>query len=63
MSNIIKDLIIKKHFTEKETKIIQNLFIIRAVSYWNRVENMSAINAEKIVLDVANSLRKKIINS
>lgn len=63
MINIINDLIIRKKFTEEEIKIIQNLFIIRAVSYWNKVKNMSAINSEKIILTVANNLRNKLINN
>lgn len=63
MINIIRDLIIKRKFTEEETKIIQNLFIIRAVSYWNKVEKMSAMNSEKIILTVANNLRNKLTNN
>lgn len=62
MANIINDLIIRKKFTEEEFKIIQNLFIIRAVSYWNKVENMSAIDSERTILTVANNLRNRLIN-
>ena len=58
---LIQKLSKREKFSSKELKIFVDLFIIRAVSYWNRVEKMSAINSEKIVLNLAEDLRKKVI--
>ena len=62
MTNIINNLIVRKNFNEEEKQIIQDLFIIRAVSYWNRIEKISAKSSEEIILTVAENLRKKLIN-
>lgn len=38
-----------------------DIFIIRAVSYWNKVEKLSAMDSEKIIINVATRLRKDVL--
>lgn len=38
-----------------------DIFIIRAVSYWNRAQRISAIDAEKIITNMSENLRKHVL--
>lgn len=63
MMIFLQNLVAKREFKKEEKQIFQDLFIIRAVSYWNRVEKISAKSSEEIILNVANNLRQKLIKN
>ena len=58
--------LIKKIINEEDVKNVDlesfvDIFIIRAVSYWNRAQKVSAIDAEKIITNVSEKLREQIL--
>lgn len=61
MYNLLENLINCTEIEDSQIKDFVDLFIIRAVSYWNEVENISAVNSEKKIINVAESLRKKML--
>ena len=51
----------KKHqFTEDEISDFVDIFILRAVTYWGEVEYKKSIEAERIVVQVAEKLRDEV---
>ena len=59
MYNLINKIIKDKNMKDFESFV--DIFIIRAVSYWNRAQRISAIDAEKIITNMSENLRKKVL--
>lgn len=63
MYNLINKTIKDKNIKDIEFESFVDIFIIRAVSYWNRAQRISAIDAEKIITKIAENLRRHILNA
>ena len=61
MYNLINRIIEDKNMKDTDFESFVDIFIIRAVSYWNRAQKISAIDAEKIITNVSKNLRKQIL--
>lgn len=61
MYNLVDEIIENKNMKDISFESFVDIFIIRAVSYWNRAQRMSAIEAEKIVTNMSENLRKKVL--
>lgn len=61
MYNLINNIINDKNMNDTDFENFIDIFIIRAVSYWNRTQKISAIDAEKIIINVSKNLRKKVL--
>lgn len=61
MYNLINKTIKDKNIKDIEFESFVDIFIIRAVSYWNRVQRISAIDAEKIITKIAENLRRQVL--
>ena len=61
MYNLIDEIIENKNMKDNNFESFVDIFIIRAISYWNRVQRMSAIEAERIITNMSENLRKKVL--
>ena len=61
MYNLINKIIKDKNMKDIDFESFIDIFIIRAVSYWNRAQRISAIDAEKIITNMSENLRKKVL--
>ncbi len=61
MYNFINKIIKDKNTNADDFENFVDIFIIRTISYWNRAQKISAIDAERIITNVSENLRKKVL--
>lgn len=61
MYNLINKTIKNINIKDIDLENFADIFVIRAVSYWNRVQRISAIDAEKIINNMSENLREQIL--